>query len=266
MAEDLTQDKVKPEKERFFFTKNIFDEGYVDEDAEPPEPTFSEDELKAAKDQAFQQGKQEGTQQTSQKEQQSREQHVAQAMQVIAKNSNQLFQQELQREERFEQEAVALSMRIFETLFPIYQKEHGFDELKHHIESVLQKHKKTPSIDVYVAEENKDGIDAFLADLVAKGHSGEFHVHVDPNLSDTACRLDWEQGGSYFDRDTLAQEIGHIMQQMLAGEDTTSHDKKEDDVLVEQDSQEPVEEPAENAEAPPPPEPSEDNKPDDGEI
>lgn len=230
------QEKKTPkDKSLFYFRQNIFDEGYVAPDEAPPAPTFSEEELEAAKKEAFESGKREGIQQTTQREQSARAQFVAKALDKIASTTQELFGEEEQREQRFQAEAVALASRIFESLYPVYEEKYGFENLKFHIESVLKKHSKTPTIEIYVSENNVEGIQQFLNDLTTKGHNGIFDVYVDKNLDDSACRLSWPQGGSYFNNSEMAEEIRGILAQTLAGTDVNSHDSKKDDEISHKD-------------------------------
>lgn len=233
MMTDNVLDKKKkvtprPSREKFFFNQNIFDEDYKDPNEPPPPPTFSEEELAEAKQHAFTQGKSEGVTETQEKEKQSRSLRVTQALEKIAAATQELFQQELKREEQYEREALTLSLAIFEALFPVYNQTHGFEELKQHIHEIIQKNRKIPEIKIYVSEENRDSVETFLQKATQHGHNGTFTVYSDPDLSDSACRLSWPQGGSSFDKNKIAEETREIIQQMLAASATTSHDENSD--------------------------------------
>ena len=77
-------------EKKFFFDVNIFDapeKEEIPEDLPPPPPTFSEDELAAARDIAFEQGRQQG--QREQRE--ARETRVAELLEIITQNFSHLF-------------------------------------------------------------------------------------------------------------------------------------------------------------------------------
>ncbi len=231
ISQDLTDKKIK---EKFFFNRHIFDEGHIEEEEPPPPPVFSEEDLESAKTQAFNDGLKQGHDEATKQEKESRAESISKTLQKIAAQTSILFEEEEKRGQNYEEDSIALSLKTFEALFPLYQEKYGFDELKQHIKSVLEKHNKKQKISVHVSEESKAGVQKLLSELSARGHNGEFEVCADTSLLDGACRIGWPQGGAEHDKNALAQEITTIMQQPLAGTKTKGHDK-ENDAIIEND-------------------------------
>lgn len=227
--ETLEKDTVKKKKdEKFFFNVHIFDEPDEPDEPEDLPPIFTEDELIAAKKQAFEEGKKQGRDEATQEATQSRETLVSQVLQKISQDTSILFEQEEERAALYEREVIALSLKIFEKIFPIYSEEHRFEQLCHSIEKVLKKQQGPKDIAIYVSAANKDGVEQLLTDLRAKGLNGQFQVHSDDNMSESACRIDWADGGAHFDRDAMASEIEALLKQMLAGTGANRHDEEQD--------------------------------------
>ena len=94
------------------------------------------------KTQSFQDGKNEGIAEATEKEKQSREAFVSRALSDISTAAQALFTEEQNRIDLYEAQALELSINIFERLFPVFEEALGFENLKHHLRTVLEKHKK----------------------------------------------------------------------------------------------------------------------------
>lgn len=211
-------------EEKFFFNVNVFDDDHEEEeeDLPPPPPMFSESELEAAKKAAFA----EGQAQARQEEQQSREQAVSKTLAQITNQTSTLFATELEREKRYEHEAVHLTLRIFKDLFPLYNQSCGFAELERALKDTLDKHRQTKSIEVFVAPELGEHIQKSLDTLSGQNTALSFNVQEDSALTGHACRLQWADGGATHDPDKMATEIETILKQTLADDGFTGHDKE----------------------------------------
>ena len=214
--------------EKFFFDQNVFDEDHIEEDLlepeEPPPPTFTEAEIEAAKNAAFRRGQTQGIEE----EKNSREQHLASAMDVLAKNMAMLFAQEQAREAVYEREAVELVGVLLKRLYPHFSQQNGFDELKASLHQIIASQSGRQSVLVRVAPDMTDGIERFLKDLQARQSDILFTVKGDESLSGTQCELSWEHGGARHDPESIANQIMDILSEGLAGRATKSHDSKEE--------------------------------------
>jgi hypothetical protein len=172
------------DKERkFLFDVNIFDapeKEDVAEDLPPPPPVFSEDELSAAKDMAFEQGRQQG-----QKEQiESREQFVAITLDKIAQNFSRLFAAETLRENIFEKESLKLAILMLDLLFPTLTQKLGSDEVMSVVEKTLSSHRKTKEIMINVPTGLAGEVEALITRLRENEHDAVlWRVIENPSLS-----------------------------------------------------------------------------------
>lgn len=204
-----------PDK-KFFFDRNIFDappKEEVLEDLPPPPPVYSEEELGAAKDMAFEQGRQQG-----QKEQlAAREQFVAQTLSKIAESFSHLFAAETLRENVYEKESLRLSIAALDLLFPTMTEKAGRDEVRKVIEKTLSDHRKTKEISILVAPGMKGEIEALISRLRSTEHEDVlWRVTEDPTLSQGDCRLEWSDGGAVRDSVRAARDIRRNMENLLA--------------------------------------------------
>lgn len=207
---------------KFMFDTNFFDDRLEEIDGEPPPPTFSLEELEAAKAESYKQGFDKATEESAN----SLNQAIANTLSKISKAIAPLFAAEQTREERFEQEALHLSLHIFETLFPVYKEAYGFEELKQTLANVIEKNRDTRTINVYVAPELSEGVGAHMGKLVAQAPDMSFEVNEDETLTGTTdCRLSWQDGGAFHNPGAVAKEVGTLLKQTLAQKGFTRHDE-----------------------------------------
>ena len=205
---------MNPEK-KFLFDVNIFDappKEEINEDLPPPPPTFSEDELSAAKDMAFEQGRQQG-----QKEQiESREQFVAQTLDTIAQNFSRLFAAETLRENIFEKEALKIAVMALDVLFPSLNEKIGRDEVLKVVEKTLTDHRKTKEIAISVPSGMKGEIETLISRIRATEHDEVlWRVTEDAALSQGDCVLEWSDGGAVRDSVRAARDIRRKIEGLL---------------------------------------------------
>ena len=213
-------------KEKFFFDQNIFDEdGNIEaeilEEEEPPPPVFSEAELEAAKKAAFQNGHA----QAKQEAEESHAQHLSILLETLSRDMSCLFSQEAAREKLYEREAVALTLSVFEKLFPYMAEKNSFDELSGALEKVLSGYNGKQCVQIRVNPAFSQGVEGFLKELQSKNADIRFDVQSDETLADGACKLAWEDGGALHDTQAMAEEVLSILKDGLAGNAVTGHDK-----------------------------------------
>jgi len=200
---------------KFLFDKNIFDAPEKDdviEDLPPPPPTFSEDELSAAKDMAFERGRIEG-----QKEQtESREQFVAVTLDTIAQNFSKLFAAETIRESIFEKESLRLSIAALDLLFPVMTQKLGAEEVRKVIEETLSAHRKNKEITIRVPEGMKGEIETLITRIRRDEHEEVlWRVLEDAGLTKGDCTLEWSDGGAVRDSVRTARDIRQNLESLL---------------------------------------------------
>ncbi len=220
---------------KFFFDVNIFDapeKEDVAEDLPPPPPVFSEDELAAAKDIAFEQGRQQG-----QKEQrEARETHVAETLDKIAESFSHLFAAETLRENIFEREALKLSIHALDLIFPSLNEALGHDEVYKTIEKTLSAHRKTKEIKISVPVGLKGEIEALISRIRTGEHEDVlWRVTESPSLSAGDCALEWSDGGAVRDSVRTARDIRTNIEALLGDPVTALTDDMSDSDMANSD-------------------------------
>lgn len=212
--------------EKFLFNVHCFDEDFVKEVEEeaPPPPMFTQEELEAAKHAAFTKGHTQALEEAKA----SRGQHLATVLETLSNDLAHLCAQEERRAKLYEHEAVSLSLAIFSKLFPLYQKQYGFDELAETIKTVLSRHEGQKDITVFVHPDLVQGVDAFLTKIQRHDSSLSLRVTGDDALGSGAAKVTWADGGAVRDSESMAGQIETLIKQALAGRGAKVHDRQED--------------------------------------
>lgn len=211
--------------QKFLFDLNNFDAPDEDEiieeeiEVEPPPPTFSEDELEAAKAIAHSSGRTEGIQE----EKSRREQSVADLLQTISENFSSLFAAEMYRERQYEEEALKLSLEIVKLLAPSLRDTLGKEALKSALQDVLQKQSAQTEVRIEVHPDMANDLDAVLEAIwPEKDIAPKYKVLADSVLDKGACALSWKDGGMVRNPKKTANDI-KIAIQALLGEQVTEN-------------------------------------------
>ncbi len=230
-------DNMAENDRKFLFDMNIFDappKEELPEDLPPPPPVFSEEELGAAKDIAFEQGRQQG-----QKEQlESREQFVAVTLDKIAQNFAHLFAAETMREGVFEKEALKLTLASLDLLYPSMNEKLGADEVRKIIEKTLTDHRKTKEITIRVSPGMKGEIEMLISRIRAEEHEEVlWRVIEDQTLSQGDCQMEWSDGGAVRDSVRTARDIRKNLETLLGGPQERISEMADSDVRLDDNNE-----------------------------
>lgn len=216
MPERKEQEK---EVRKFLFDLHSFDE--PEPEPEVPvavAPTFSEDELAAARSEEHAAGYAEGKAEGTRLAVQSREQLTANTLRTISESFTMLFAAEYDREKTYEQEAVRLTLSALEKLFPTLNSRFGQDEVKQVILSVLQSSARRSTITIEVSADDAQSIEDMLAKHWPDPESApRYRVLAQPELHPGQCRMGWEDGGAVRDAPMLADKIAGALAALLEG-------------------------------------------------
>lgn len=204
---------------RFYFDLNNFDapeevEEIVEEleEVEPPPPTFSEEELEAAKAVAHAAGRSEGIQE----ERARREQFVAENLKTISENFSSLFAAETYREKQYEEESLKLALEIINTIAPSLNNRLGEEALKNALHKILKNQSEQSEIIIEVHPETTADIDTLIETIWPdKDSAPRYKVLADSNLEKGACSLSWKDGGMVRDPQKMANDIKTAIESLL---------------------------------------------------
>lgn len=230
----MDSETLPNQDEKFLFNAHNFnapDPNEIEEDVYI-EPTFTKEELAAAKQKAFQKGKQEGIDETNA----SIQKRTADLLGQILQNYSPLLMQEDERAKLYETEALRLTSHIFETLYPTLKDHIGYAELHDIIQSIMQTQDTQSHIAIHV---NPDMVAQVTSALETATQNSVTYSHVkkdfvvtgDETLDLHAVTMGWKDGGATYDLDALAQKIKEALHERLAPLHANSHDEEVNEAL-----------------------------------
>lgn len=211
---------------KFFFDLNNFDEpdGPTEEELIP---TFSEEELEAAKQAGYELGKADGIAQ----EKASREQQVAALVGQIRQSYQTLVTSETLREQIYEEEALRLMHVALKTLFPTLNARLGLQEMEAMIERVIQTQKNQTKIIIKVPADVRDDVEAALkAGSSEDTQEEKYLVQADHSLIEGSCAIEWEDGGAVRNSQKLIDTMILEVDRLLPEQTSHSPEPQKDDI------------------------------------
>lgn len=187
-------------------------------------PVFSAEEMEAARQSSFDQGRLKGLNEANA----SREQTIANTLQQIAAQFAVMFAGEQEREMRYEQEAVLLTLRTLEKLFPAMNEKIGAFEAEQAVRKVLKSAADQSEISIRIHPDFTGDIEAIVAPLRNKDvNPPTFHIIGDAALAPGDCRLSWADGGAVRDAAFLARTIKADLMDLLPGVESGPEEEEE---------------------------------------
>lgn len=202
-----------PEGRKYFFDANNFDGNSApepEEDLPPPPPIFSEDELAAAKNSSFEDGRLKG----HQEEQQSRGQYIATQVSELNTQILSLVLSEQMREKKFEHEVIHLCRALIGRAFPTLTAREGYSEIENIIARVIATQPKS-QIHIGVPKDDVEDIKTYLLSL-KDIEADRLHIIGADDLPKGSCRMKWQDGGAIRDHDGLTAKIFEELDGVLA--------------------------------------------------
>lgn len=158
----------------------------------PPEPTFSKEELDAAREAGYAAGHSAGLQEASS----NMEAKTAALVAALGERLPPLSDEQAAANERLMQDGARVAVTIARKILPTYTAKHGTDELTALVTRCLETLISQPRIHVRVEPEQVEPITRHLEDAVsASGFDGRFLVEADETMGPSDCRLTWQSGG-----------------------------------------------------------------------
>lgn len=234
--------------EKFYFDKHIFDEE-EEEDIIPVEDLIADAEAKAQEAghnlgykeghaSGYDEGKKDGYDQSIQ----SIDNKTNQTITAITPLLQTLLQAETEREERFEREALTLSLTIVKKLFPVAIQKIGPEEVEASIKEILIDQTGQNNIIIDVSPDVEERMNAHIQSLGASlGGTDKIVINPNMDLPSGQCQLSWNHGGAAKDIDSVAISIVETLQDLLGITDPVNFDTA---ALPQEQEGEAIEEPA----------------------
>lgn len=212
--------------------KFLFDLHNFDEEAEaerlrknPPQPTFSLQDMEDARKAAFEKGREEGLRVAVD----SIEQKTEILMQSVVQNIHDLERAEAQRSEMFVQNSIAIADKALQKLLPDIIRTHGnhmlFESLRLFFEDSRPKTSILLTVHPSMVEATQKQIDLLGITMTIKG---------DEKLSTTQAIMKWDDGHLNFSPEALSTSILGILKtyysntaEMLDDSEKTPHNEQD---------------------------------------
>ncbi len=213
----------KPEK--FLFHLHNFDDGPeiegennepLEEEGieaafvEPPPPSFSEEELEAAKQKAYQDGLAAGKDAAIEDQTHSLKNTLAALIAILPD----FEAREAERNRLFEAETIHLASTIFHKLHPYYSKLYGLEELKAALNDVLSEQIGTlrDTIQISVPEAQVNPLKSYL-DEAFPGHT--YSLTAAPHAQENSYDIRWANGGALYSSSEIGTKIAEHLKLAL---------------------------------------------------
>lgn len=199
---------------KFLFDIHNFDDPNAKDDVEeePPPPTFSVEDLEAAKAHSYAEGRRDGNAEA----QASFEKQVADTLGTVREHLHMLFGEEDRRARTFEKEAVQLAYTIFARAFPALHERGGLDEVLKTIDGVLETVRAQPELIIDVPTPYAEAVNTHIQGLLRNNAHPVCTVRGHDDMSLGTCRIAWVNGSAVRDGHHIAEEIRRKIEQVLA--------------------------------------------------
>ena len=183
----------------------IEEDKYLEVEEPEPEPeivvpTFSEEELAAAKSEAYATGKAEGLRESTG----TIEAQALVAMEKIVGQLAEIIKIEEAGLETATQEAVHVAVAITRKMFPRLNESHAMGEVERVVSLALEKLGGEQAVVIQVSDELQPMIENRLASLAANaGFNGRVTILGSTEIAIGDCKIQWDKGGASRDSNAL---------------------------------------------------------------
>ena len=175
-------------------------------------PSFSEEELAAAKQEGYDQGRQDAVREMEV----HAEQILAVTQQSVASKLEQIFKIQEQAAHIAERNTVELANVIVRKLFPSLESEHTLPEVLATVRNALDQFREEPSVSIRAHPDYEDALTKATDEMASRGiFKGTVHIIGDPEVSPGDCRIEWDGGGAERNMSRLFEEIDGIVKKTL---------------------------------------------------
>lgn len=184
---------------------------------EPPAPTFSEEELAAARQAAFAEGKAAGIAEAET----CHAARLADAVESLPPQIAQIAQDVAAEADARRRDSLEAALTVIRKLFPQLARAHGLDEVHAIIEQCLERLRDEPRVVIRCADADLDALrERAEHATVRSGFEGKLVFLADERLASGDLRVEWADGGAERDQSRLWQEIDAVIARALtpAGE------------------------------------------------
>ena len=182
-------------------------------------PTYSEDELNAARDEALAAGRQEGANESAD----ANERKITDALAAIEGGLSELFRIQEEANDSMLKGAIFVATTFARKMFPDLNRKNALGEVENLVVTTMERVMEEPKVTVHVAEELRPGLEKRIDSLI-KGCEGKLTVLGDAAMALGDCKIEWNEGGAERNTDAMWKDIDLIIEENIGGEDQGAGD------------------------------------------
>lgn len=180
---------------------------------EPPAPTFSEEDLAAARETAFAEGKAAGIAEAEA----SQTRRLADGIDVLLPQFAGLTEELAQLDAARHRDSLEAAMTVVRKLFPRLARDHGLAEMQAVVDDCLERLRDEPRLMIRSADQDLDALKERIEASAAQcGFEGKLVFLVDERIPAGDLRIEWADGGAERDMAGLWKEIDGVIARALA--------------------------------------------------
>jgi flagellar assembly protein FliH len=235
-ASVITPEEVHqmPEIQKFLFDCSFdteipgiaekIDEMIFEEEPEEIIPSFSEEELETAKDEAFTKGKEQGIKETVE----AREQSLVEIISKLDIQFENLFKKQQEADKSNLNSAILVATSVSRKIFPSLNKKGALEEVENLVTAIMKEILEEPMVRICIHPDLEPLLIKHIGSI-SKNASfrGEIKIIANENIPLGDCSIEWESGGAQRNTESLLSEIDEVIDRNLqeAFKMVTSEDK-----------------------------------------
>lgn len=167
-------------------------------------PTFSEEELQAAREEAYQQGQQAGLQEAMT----GIEQQTSTTLEVVSMTLARIDEQQKAANELIARDTIDLAIAAVRKLLPELSERDSAAEVETFLSEIMSRILEEPKLTIRVADSVAPDIETRIQDLCSRmGFGGTIDLTADSSLGPADCRIRWSEGDAERIVDATLREI-----------------------------------------------------------
>jgi len=185
-------------------------------EAEPEviEPTFSEEELKEARQQGFEEGKELGIREASE----AMECKINDALEHIKQQFEDIFRHQKQSNAEVFQDAIEVAVGLVKKCFPGLNERAGVTEIENMMTELLAQIIDQPRVQIFIHPELIDALQQRLDSIQQGTHfEGRIVLVEDDENEPGDCRIEWQDGGGERNMQDLWLQVDGIVARTFQG-------------------------------------------------
>ena len=179
--------------------------------ADPEEnvPTFTEDQVNAARHEGYEAGQQAGAQEAGD----AIETKINDVLSMIGTQMDELFKRQAVDTATTFTDAVNIAVAIARKCFPHLNDTHGFNEIERMVGKVLTEVLEEPRVIIHVNPTLKGPLDARIKTIAsASNFEGQMIILEAEDMAPGDCRIAWSSGTAERDMEGTLDKIGQIIE------------------------------------------------------